>query len=429
VNGVYLEEKPKLDEGPFLKEERNLINSIATNIETFLARKYAEQSLQTALDSAERANNTKSEFLASMSHELRTPLNAIIGFAQMMQFDPKTPLSGSQNEHIDFILEGGNHLLELVNSILDLGRIEAGRVSLSLENVDARDVIQRCVGLVSSQSKSQKITIENSIGEKPLPYLRTDQTRMKQILLNLLSNAIKFNKKDGNVIIEAKETDDDFLHISVKDTGIGLSEESQSKIFDLYHRLEEDAHKAKDGTGIGLTVSKLLVEQMGGRIGMSSKENIGSTFWIELPLASNENVLIWSEAMRVGIDAVDKDHQVLISLLNKLTGRSVEELEINQVIDELIDYTHYHFNREETIMEACLYPDIKRHQDIHRTLALEVKDLANNWHKNRDPKLLSQLHRFLSDWLFDHILNEDTKISSYANGKREEIRIALENLN
>ncbi len=174
IEVYYLEEMPELDEGPFMKEERSLINSIATSLENFIIRKHTEQSLHFALNEAEIANNTKSEFLASMSHELRTPLNAVLGFAQMLQFDPNNKLSQAQNTHVENILDGGNHLLKLVNSILDLAKIEANQISLVIKNLPASDIVIDCIKLTIPLGKPKCIEIVDHFSSEVSSILRTD---------------------------------------------------------------------------------------------------------------------------------------------------------------------------------------------------------------------------------------------------------------
>jgi len=389
-------------------------------------RKNTEATLKIAKDEAERSSKAKSEFLASMSHELRTPLNAVLGFAQMLQFDSNNPLSSAQNVNVESILEGGDHLLQLVNQVLDLAEIEADQISLSLEKVNASEIVADCVNLIRPLGKPKGITITSRFDDKSLVILRTDPTRLKQVLINLISNAIKYNKHGGIVTVEGRETDDGFLHISVNDTGYGIATEDYSGVFEIFNQLNQNPMIAKEGTGIGLPVSKMLVERMSGRIGFVSEKGTGSTFWIELPLASNRDVLIWADNLRIGVDAFDLDHQTLISIINRISDPSIEESELNDLVGKLVDYTHYHFAREEAVMEVCAYPDFEEHRGLHRELAAKIHELSGVWRKERNAQTLFSLRKFMRDWLINHIMNKDVKIASYTKGKGQDISQALE---
>jgi len=389
-------------------------------------RKLAELKIHGAMEEAEKANEVKSEFLASMSHELRTPLNAVLGFAQLLQFDPNAPLSPVQNAHVESILEGGNHLLELVNEILDLAKIEANRLNLSFEEVSANDTVADCVGLSLPLADLRNIAIVNQFSGEALVLLRTDRLRLKQSLLNLLSNAVRYNNDGGTVTVNGRTTTNGFLHLSVTDTGVGIAAKHQRHVFQMFHRLDADPMLAREGTGIGLTVTKLLIERMAGQVGFESEEGVGSTFWIELPLASNEDVMIWADTMRIGVDSIDKDHQTIISLLNRVTQEANNDSVLDRSVDDLIDYTRYHFRREEAVMEACNYPDLEKHRDMHKTLADQVNKLANTWRSEHDPELLCQFRKFLRDWLFHHIMQADGDIAQFTKGKEQAIKTALQ---
>ena len=425
IQVFYLEETPQLDEGPFLKEERTLINSIAKIIATFLDRMYAEKLLIEAKEDAEKANRAKSEFLASMSHELRTPLNAILGYAQFLQFNPESPLSSVQNEHVESILVGGHHLLELVDEVLDLAKIEANQVTLCLEEIDANEVIRDCVALTVPLGEKRDIKIVDQFSSGLPKRLISDRQRLTQITLNLLSNAVNYNTDGGTVTVDGEKTDDGFLRISVTDTGIGIAEKDHASVFQMFHRLDADPMKARVGTGIGLFVTKLLVERMVGRIGFESEEGFGSTFWIELPLSSNKQVLIWSDALRIGVEAIDKDHQIILSLLNRITLQSNDDADLDTIIQEMIGYTRYHFQREEMIMEICDCPDLKKHLGLHQNFIAEVKNLTNKWRMSKETRALHSLRMFLRDWWFAHITIVDAEIAKHAKGKEVKIRNLL----
>jgi len=249
-------------------------------------RKRFEQTLQEtnvelegAKAVAEKANLAKSDFLSSMSHELRSPLNAILGFAQLMQSDSPRP-TPSQKESIDQILQAGWYLLELINEILDLATIEAGRLSLSLEPVSLVEVMRECQAMIEPQA--QKGGIRMTFPRFDTPYfVNADRTRVKQVLINLLSNAIKYNRGQGTVEVKCTEGAPGRVRISVKDTGAGLPPEKLAQLFQSFNRLGQEG-SAEEGTGIGLVVTKRLVELMGGVIGVESTVGLGSTFWVEL---------------------------------------------------------------------------------------------------------------------------------------------------
>jgi len=242
---------------------------------------------QKAQQIADNANQAKSEFLSSMSHELRTPLNSILGFAQMLDFNPNEPLSINQKEQVDLITQGGEHLLALINDILNLSKIEAGKLELSMETVSLTEIVEECMPLISEMAEKRGITI--SIDNERELKVYADRIRLKQILLNLLSNAIKYNRENGCITINIKYQFENRIYIGVTDTGYGIPDNKLNQLFIAFSRLGAE-NSAIEGTGIGLVLSRAMVEQMGGSIGVQSTEGEGSTFWIELALANEISI-------------------------------------------------------------------------------------------------------------------------------------------
>ena len=235
--------------------------------------------LKSAKFVAEKANLAKSEFLSSMSHELRSPLNAILGFAQLIDSGSPAP-TPNQKSSVDQILQAGWYLLELINEILDLALIESGKLSLSTEPLSLGEVLDDCEAMI--EPEAQKSGIQVTFPRFDLPcYVKADRTRTKQILINLLSNAIKYNRAAGEVEVRCSAISAQRTRISVHDTGEGLHPEKLEQLFQPFNRLGQEAG-ATEGTGIGLVVSKRLVELMGGEIGAESSVGMGSVFWIEL---------------------------------------------------------------------------------------------------------------------------------------------------
>jgi PAS domain S-box-containing protein len=240
----------------------------------------ALRQLELARDEAERANLAKSEFLNQMSHELRTPLNAILGFSQLLQYDPDLP--ETLQEDVQEILKAGHHLLGLINEILDLARIESGRVKVQLESVDLQEVLADCLGLIAPQAQARGLRVESA----GLPELQlcADPKRLKQVLLNLLSNAVKYNREQGRIRLTAHQHPVGRLRLSISDDGPGIPADRLDELFQPFNRLGAESSEV-EGTGIGLTITRQLTELMHGSVGVISPEGEGATFWIELPLA------------------------------------------------------------------------------------------------------------------------------------------------
>ena len=239
--------------------------------------------LERAKAVAEKANLGKSEFLSSMSHELRTPLNAILGFAQLMESDSPEP-TPKQKRSLVQILNAGWYLLELINEILDLAQIESGKTTVSLEPVSLVEVMNECRAMVEPQAHQRGIDLKFLPRESD-HFVEVDRTRLKQVLINLLSNAIKYNKPGGTVTLACTVGAPNSIRISVQDTGVGLTQEQLTQLFQPFNRLGKELGP-EEGTGIGLVVTKRLVELMGGVIGVDSAVGVGSVFWIDFRLTA-----------------------------------------------------------------------------------------------------------------------------------------------
>ena len=249
-------------------------------------QKQAGEALLAAKEEAERANRAKSHFLSHMSHELRTPLNAVLGFAQLLEHDPAAPLRPHQAEYVRQILRGGSHLLGLIDEVLDLSAVEAGRLTVTLVPVGVAALVTECCNLVQGSALQRGIRlvvadlVDSAAGDD---VVMADHTRLRQVLLNLLSNAVKYNRAQGSVEVRCA-VEGTQLCISVSDSGPGLSAAQQARLFQLFERLDAGG-STTPGSGIGLALSQRLVHAMQGEIGVDSVVGSGSTFWLRLPRA------------------------------------------------------------------------------------------------------------------------------------------------
>ena len=283
--------------------------------------------LENAKSLAEKANLAKSDFLSSMSHELRTPLGAILGFAQLIESGTPAP-TPTQKRSVDQILKAGWYLLDLINEILDLALIESGKMSLSLEPVSLIEVMQECEVMIEPQAQKRDIRVTFAPFASSY-YVNADETRVKQVLINLLSNAIKYNTVGGSVNVTCSEYRPNSVRISVRDTGAGLTPEQLEQLFQPFNRLGQKVD-SKEGTGIGLVVSRRLVELMGGNIGVESTVGEGSLFWVELRLTteplSHVNTMNFKVIAEQGVNTGTHLHTLLYVEDNPANLMLVEDI-------------------------------------------------------------------------------------------------------
>ena len=258
--------------------DRRLAEQLLANEVT--ERERLTVALRRSKEEAEKANRAKSEFLSRMSHELRTPLNAILGFAQLLEM---SALDRDKRESVAQILKAGQHLLGLINEVLEISRIEAGRLSISPEAVLINNAVQEVLDLLNPIAARRNVLVRDEMPKNRRCHVLADQQRLKQVLLNVISNAIKYNCDGGTVTVSSEDIDGKRLRVKVRDTGPGIKIDQRDKLFTPFERLGAE-QTGVEGTGLGLALSKRLIEMMKGSIGVENNPERGATFWLELPL-------------------------------------------------------------------------------------------------------------------------------------------------
>ena len=283
-------------QGEFIPDfdDQGKVKGIFALVSDITMSKQAEKELTHAKEEAEKASQAKSEFLARMSHELRTPMNAILGFGQLLTMDPENPLKPRQETNVRHILKAGQHLLELINEVLDLSKIESGNMTISIEEVPLRSLLSEILELLQPMLNAKKISFNAAPLETSGITVLADRVRLKQVLLNLISNAIKYNHPGGSISVAYRKLEGSKIQISVQDTGVGISPENLEKIFDPFHRVESKTEPI-EGTGIGLTISRKLIHMINGSLEVKSEEGKGSCFFITLPAVGSPSSIEESE--------------------------------------------------------------------------------------------------------------------------------------
>jgi len=281
---------------------------------------------------AEKPNQAKSEFLSAMSHELRTPLNSILGFGQLLESSPEDPLNEDQKDNLTHILKNGRLLLDLINEVLDLSKIEAGMVEFSIEDVSTMEIIEDCLPSILGIAEDRGIDIFVTCATEHDLYVNADQMRLKQVLLNLFSNAVKYNRENGTISVQIDDAREGSVRITVTDTGHGIAHDKLGELFKPFSRLGAENSEI-EGTGIGLVVCKDLIERMGGVVGVDSTVDTGSSFWFELPRAEghddDEGTVVENLAIRAADQAPDRNGTLLyvednpdnLKLMEKIVSR------------------------------------------------------------------------------------------------------------
>jgi signal transduction histidine kinase len=275
----------RLEPHPFSEQQIELLKTFADQAVIAIENVRLFKELEVANRELAAASQHKSEFLANMSHELRTPLNAVIGFSEVLADRMFGELNAKQEEYLKDIYASGTHLLSLINDILDLSKIEAGRMELELTDFDLPTALDNALTLVRERAGRRSITLQTSIDER-LGEVRADERKIRQVVLNLLSNAIKFTPEGGRIDVGAVPKDG-FVEVSVSDTGVGIAPEDQEAVFEEFRQVGT-AEKKVEGTGLGLTLCRKFVELHGGRIWVKSQEGVGSTFTFTIPVRHGE---------------------------------------------------------------------------------------------------------------------------------------------
>lgn len=407
---------------------------------------HAQEEIREAINAAEMANQAKSDFLASMSHELRTPMNAILGFSQILQGKYYGELNNKQSEYVAYILESANHLLSLINDILDLSKVEAGKMELEISQVNVKALTENSLVMIKEKALHHGITLEFNVPPSFEGFeIEGDERKLKQVLFNLLSNAAKFTPDGGTISLTANrvqrsvlsekkmspndEFDGDFLEISVADTGIGIREEDLERVFDPFIQVKSGMSDKTTGTGLGLSLSRRFVELHGGRIWCESEgEGKGSIFRLIIPVeqtkpdlkrpsseAETIEPLEWKDEYSVGVALLDDWHKRIFETINLLIDTQSEEdpsKTCSGCLENIIQYSNEHFRDEEALLREWEYPHLEEQVRAHKSYVDRVSRFIEGKQRLGEP-----MHRgllgYLRYWWINHIIEEDMRYKPF----------------
>ena len=394
--------------------------------------------LMKAKEQAEAANKAKSQFLAIMSHELRTPLNAIIGFADMIQNEIMGPVKPYfYKDYATDIHKSGSHLLELINEILDMAKIEAGKYTVQLEPVHMYAIVDEALMMIRSRAEKGDIELVNKVTPE-IPYITADRRTVSQVLINLLSNAVRFTPLNGTITVNAQVLGN-AITFEVTDTGLGIAPQDLQRALQPFVQVEREHGRSHEGTGLGLPLCKQFIEIQGGRFTLSSTVGEGTTASFTLPIDDAHRdlplaefdpnaELKWLPTMSVGIDAWDHDHHTLLSMVNELK-QAVDSTDIPSVGQLLVDFGEYaekHLSSEEKLMQALNYPRFEAHKSQHddfRQWMIDTQTLFLDMPEHLDGEAVVT---YLKNWWYSHILKDDMAYSIFFDNNKDMVQKELD---
>ncbi|MEG3617334.1 bacteriohemerythrin [Magnetovibrio sp. PR-2] len=387
-----------------------------------------------AKEQAEAANKAKSQFLAIMSHELRTPLNAIIGFSDMIQNEIMGPIRPLfYKDYASDIHKSGSHLLELINEILDMAKIESGKYTVHLEPVHMYSIADEALMMVRSRADKSDIALVNKLSPQ-IPYITADRRTVSQVLINLLSNAVRFTPSGGQITINAQIMGN-AITFEVIDTGRGIAPQDIHRALQPFVQVERESGRSHEGTGLGLPLCKQFIEIQGGRFALTSTLGEGTIASFTLPIDHSqldhplatydpEAELQWMPTMSVGVKQWDEDHHTLLSMINDLKEAVDHENRtlMAQFLSEFVVYAETHLTSEETLMKALKYPGFEAHKARHDDFRQWMRDkqtLFQDLPAHFDGDATAA---YLKNWWYSHILKEDMAYSIYFERNKDMVQ-------